>query len=204
MFNPPVSQYKDGDTNYCNTLHNFWDDSIKYLKQISSGQQYVINKVLFVTASDLVGSYALNGISLELIFKSLEACVVREKELSGNSKFSKLSGINMETCCFSGYNFNVTHSMHCKDINPNILSVPPLTAFSILMSLAFLGSISFRKALQRLRLCLLHGLQEQFKNNLHVLGLPGPQASLGKCYRLTINPSPHYLPVPLLPPLGLY
>lgn len=131
------------------------------MKQISSGQQYVISKVLFVTASDLASSYALYGISLELIFKSLEACVVREKEPSGNSKFSKLSGINMETCCFSGYNFNVTHSMHCKDIHPNILSVPPpLSASSILMPLAFLGSIRFRKALQRLRLSLLHGLQE--------------------------------------------
>lgn len=52
---------------------------MKYLKQIYSDQQYVINKVLFVTASDLVGSHVFHCISLELIFKSLEACIVREK-----------------------------------------------------------------------------------------------------------------------------
>lgn len=119
------------------------------MKQISSGQQYVISKVLFVTASDLVSSYALYGISLELIFKSLEACVVREKEPSGNSKFSKLSGINMETCCFSGYNFNVTHSMHCKDIHPNILSVPPFICFLNINATSFPGKYSFSKGITK-------------------------------------------------------
>lgn len=64
----------------------------------------------------------------------------------------------METCCFSVCNFNITHNMHCKD--PNILSILPLPTSSVLTPLASLGSISFRKALQRLRLCLLHGLRE--------------------------------------------
>lgn len=71
---------KAGNTSYCSTLRDFWGYSMKYLKQISSDQQYVINKVLFVTASDLVGSYVFRCISLELIFKSLEACVLREKK----------------------------------------------------------------------------------------------------------------------------
>lgn len=116
---------------------------MKYLKQISSGQQYLINS--FICDSQWSWWFLSFIVFLWSWSLKLRGMCCQGKEKSENSKLRKLLGINMETCCFSVSNFNITHNIYCKDLHPYILSASFSPTSSILMPLAFLGSINFKR-----------------------------------------------------------